>query len=353
MLPTDFAKILPHHRNIELFEALKTIFKLGTDVHEFIGSHPINLSRDNISCLLENDYLVCEKTDGIRLMMFVFEKIVYLYDRKNKFYQTDLIFDTHHLFLFDGEMYQEDQTYVFALFDTLVYDSASKIDYKLNKRLGYCFEFEKIIQKGFIKRKNSTVFKNFFIIPKQMFKSYAFPQVLESIKTLKHENDGLIFTPVNEPYKLCTRSSILKWKPPHLNTIDFQIKKTNHDGIFELLCNISVDQLNAFEESRNGYDTVMFFDYLFDDVKDEDIDGKIGEFSFDNERYSINMEDLSIRTGGWHLHRIRTDKDSPNNIKVVLDTINSIKESLTGDDLKQHQPTMMKNYKEREANNIT
>lgn len=359
MFPIDFAKPLAHNRSTELFETLKSIFKLGSETTEFIGSHPVNLSKDNIPYLLESDYLVCEKTDGIRLMMFVFEKIIYFYDRKNKFYQTDLIFDTHHLFLFDGEMYKEDQSYVFAIFDTLIYDSASKIDYKLNKRLGYCFEFEKIIKKGFIKRRNDSLFTNFFIIPKQMFKSYAFPQVLESIKTLKHENDGLIFTPVDEPYKLCSRSFILKWKPPHLNTIDFHIKKTIHTGVFELFCTISTDQLSAFEENRNSYSTMIFFDYYIayndvDNVTDADnIDEKIGEFSYQTGKYSINMEDLSVRQGGWCLHRIREDKDTPNNIKVVLDTIDSIKESITEEDLNQYRQTMMKNYKEREVKGIS
>jgi hypothetical protein len=38
---------------------------------------------------------------------------------------------------------------------------------------------------------------------------------------MNHENDGLIFTKVDSPYKPGRDFNIVKWKPPHLNTIDF------------------------------------------------------------------------------------------------------------------------------------
>jgi mRNA guanylyltransferase len=38
---------------------------------------------------------------------------------------------------------------------------------------------------------------------------------------LVHENDGLIFTVDKCPYYPGTCKEIIKWKPPHMNTIDF------------------------------------------------------------------------------------------------------------------------------------
>jgi mRNA guanylyltransferase len=35
---------------------------------------------------------------------------------------------------------------------------------------------------------------------KRMEFSYSIPKVFEAIEKLKHENDGLIFTPINQPY---------------------------------------------------------------------------------------------------------------------------------------------------------
>ena len=48
-----------------------------------------------------------------------------------------------------------------------------------------------------------------------------------------YNNDGLIFTPVNEPYPKTQKwSKLLKWKPIHLTTIDFfSIKKESVNGI--------------------------------------------------------------------------------------------------------------------------
>ena len=41
------------------------------------------------------------------------------------------------------------------------------------------------------------------------------------IPHLNHENDGLIYTKVDNPYRVGRDDNIIKWKPPHLNTIDF------------------------------------------------------------------------------------------------------------------------------------
>ena len=41
------------------------------------------------------------------------------------------------------------------------------------------------------------------------------------INYLPHENDGLIFTKLNSPYKPGTDDTLIKWKPPYLNSIDF------------------------------------------------------------------------------------------------------------------------------------
>jgi hypothetical protein len=40
---------------------------------------------------------------------------------------------------------------------------------------------------------------------------------------LLHENDGLIFTVEAVPYYPGTCQEIVKWKPSHMNTIDFEM----------------------------------------------------------------------------------------------------------------------------------
>jgi mRNA guanylyltransferase len=41
------------------------------------------------------------------------------------------------------------------------------------------------------------------------------------VPNLKHGNDGMIFTRNQAEYVIGRSNYILKWKPPHLNTIDF------------------------------------------------------------------------------------------------------------------------------------
>ena len=48
---------------------------------------------------------------------------------------------------------------------------------------------------------------------------------------LEHENDGIIFTVDAAPYYMGQCNHILKWKPEHLNTIDFEAVPLARDKI--------------------------------------------------------------------------------------------------------------------------
>ena len=45
----------------------------------------------------------------------------------------------------------------------------------------------------------------------------------EVVKQLTHESDGLIFTPIHDPYILGPCLKLLKWKPLEFNSADFKI----------------------------------------------------------------------------------------------------------------------------------
>lgn len=349
MLSTDFAREVSFEENEELLEIMAFEFHIEEKITDFIGSHPVSLSFDSIPILLEEDYFVCEKTDGIRLMMFIYNGFVYFYDRKNKFYQTDIICTIPTVYMFDGEMYLEDGKYIYAIFDTLIFNKKVRTADNLTKRLGYAFEFEKIVNKGSIQRKNDSKFNTFHIIGKNMFKSYSFDVVLDQISKLKHDNDGLIFTPVNDPYVLCSRSKIYKWKPPHLNTVDFLVAKTHDPGIYSLKCTVSEQQIRIIEKSP-GSGRTIHFDYFFLDEEDPkfDTEGFIGEFCFSNEKSIIDMNDLTVKNGGWVFYKHRSDKSTPNNIKIVLDTVDSLYSLVDAEALRKFQLEMRNNYKARE-----
>ena len=46
---------------------------------------------------------------------------------------------------------------------------------------------------------------------------------------MEHENDGLIFNHENKEYVIgTTNAGYIKWKPEHLNTVDFMVMP-NHN----------------------------------------------------------------------------------------------------------------------------
>lgn len=52
------------------------------------------------------------------------------------------------------------------------------------------------------------------------------------MKTIPHKNDGLIFTQITPAYQPGTNKTIIKWKPPHMNTVDFYVcPNTNIENI--------------------------------------------------------------------------------------------------------------------------
>ena len=64
---------------------------------------------------------------------------------------------------------------------------------------------------------------------KDMFEVWQTPYLFKLIDhdsgILLHENDGLIFTVDQCPYYPGTCEEIMKWKPPHMNTVDFLIER--------------------------------------------------------------------------------------------------------------------------------
>jgi mRNA guanylyltransferase len=205
-----------------LYESM--VSKLGLKKHEreFVGSHPISLSLSQVGMLLEEDYYVCEKSDGIREMLFLYDKTLYLYDRKNVFYRTRYRVTDETIFLLEGEIYIEECKYIFAIFDALIYKDENITSENLPTRLRFAHQFVRRLHTamGFCISIDSRYHK-FSIVLKDMMKSYGLGAILEAIPTMKHSNDGLIFTAVTDQYLLKKRSRTLKWKLPHLNTVDF------------------------------------------------------------------------------------------------------------------------------------
>ena len=122
---------------------------------------------------------------------------------------------------------------------------------------------------------------------------------------LPHESDGLIFQPVNEQYRAGPCPTVLKWKPPSHNSIDFRLKVAIQDlpGMLpKRICGLYV----------GGMDTPMFIMKWTKSLMQ--YNGKIIECLFDSD----NKE--------WVFMRERTDKSFPNSYATADSVWNSILE---------------------------
>ena len=92
----------------------------------------------------------------------------------------------------------------------------------------------------------------------------ASKKILDSVNEKTYKNDGLIFTPVNEPYPKTKKwSSLLKWKPAELNTIDFfavKIGSDNNIGKWQLYVQGDIPFTSTEEVNRRQTTKTVLFD---------------------------------------------------------------------------------------------
>ncbi len=327
-------------------------------IDQFPGGQPVSFQKSHINALMQQDYYVCEKSDGIRYLLYSIEAgHCFLINRK---YEIRLVHGLclpsasagfQNETLLDGELMEDALgegkfQLKFSIFDILLLEGHSVMHMKLNDRLNCVF---KHVMNPF-KQHQSKFNAPFTLELKQMHKSYGVQEVLKQvIPSLKHENDGLIFTPVNCPYVIGTWNSLLKWKPAHLNSVDFVLSCEEQAG-----CSYWVLLVQDRRE-------LVFWDHIspVDSTDDWWCTGKNGavlECVWDstrptmvsqNHQHSPKNVPTVQRIGGWKPLRERTDKKTANERSVVLSILQSIEQSVSEEELISHVGEMMRRYKER------
>ncbi len=217
----------------------------------FPGAQPVSFEKASIDLLQSEDYWVCEKSDGQRVLILIVtpastgRQEVFLIDRKNDYYKVDGIVFPHHMphdpeaarlggmrnhTLMDGELVIDcddrgNQKLVLLLFDLIVLDRELLANRPLSKRYGRLKSYIYPPYVDYLKRNPAMAARRPFDVQvKKMDLAYGIQKVLfETVPNLLHGNDGLIFTCLNSGYVMGTDPKILKWKPPYENTIDFKL----------------------------------------------------------------------------------------------------------------------------------
>ncbi|ORZ38738.1 mRNA capping enzyme, catalytic domain-domain-containing protein [Catenaria anguillulae PL171] len=225
--------------------------------NRFPGAQPVSFTQDNVNDLLNRNFFVCEKTDGLRIMLFAtynrqekkYES--FLINRSHDFYYTKVLLPVppepgvkpytkfHHGTLIDGELIVDTepdgrQVMRYLVFDCLTCRDKVLIARPFRIRLGHFHDFVlKPLKRMASERPDLMQRIPFQIEAKQMQLSYHVKEIFAEQPMLKHKSDGLIFTSSEEPYTLGTDQNILKWKPANENTVDFLLRH-NSRGEMEL-----------------------------------------------------------------------------------------------------------------------
>ena len=186
----------------------------------FPGSQPVSIEFKHFNTLASNQYVVCEKTDGLRFMLLAFmyggRKVCVLVNRAMEMFGCPLNFrkPIYDGTILEGELYEN----MFMVYDCLVSkgENIGKMDFLQRlERIEHIKKMLTVLKNDPIK----FAIKKFHALPDfDEFMNTYLPTVTQKI-------DGLVFTPVNDPVKIGTHETMFKWKPRDKNTIDFQFKR--------------------------------------------------------------------------------------------------------------------------------
>ena len=344
---------------------------LGRDKASFPGAQPVSFAARHMSALQKQDYYVCEKSDGIRCLLYLTNdgpnEVTYLIDRKNDYYWVDrthfpipndeTLFHTNTIV--DGELVNDTQPngtlqLKYLVFDCLVLDGNSLMQRTLDKRLAYFRDKVYTPYKALYKSYPEEIqYLKFIVEFKQMELAYGIKKLFQEIlPNLPHGNDGLIFTCRSTPYKFATDEHILKWKPENENSIDFVLSLS-----WPMLDPDSEDEREGRLSPIPDYSAMPTFDLL---VLTENGYLKYGTMFVEPQEWEEMkalgqpLDDRVVecwqdRQNRWRYLRFRDDKKEANYITTVEKVIESIQDKVSESDLINIAPRIREEWKKREA----
>lgn len=245
----------------------------------FPGPHPVSIERVHFDVLKSSEYLVCEKTDGVRhfLVCLEFEGKKYGILVNRALDMRTVVVAMPKDTLLDGELCEG----TFHIFDAVLVRGNRVSSMHLRDRLNWA--------------RNAAAGPKFSghlrlvvkeMVPREEFlelykKTHADPLV-----------DGYIFTPVAEPVRSETHETMFKWKPLSRITVDFVVKSGN----------------------LYIWDSRMGLVY----IQESPVDGYEGKI----------IECARDSANGWTFVKARPDKTHPNNRRTYIRTLNNIRENI-------------------------
>ncbi|TYJ54735.1 hypothetical protein B9479_004583 [Cryptococcus floricola] len=329
---------------------------------KFPGSQPVSFSTASLDLLEKKDFWVCEKSDGVRVLVFIVingfsgEQETWLIDRKQEFYNVKgLMFpkwdDRRQPLgesILDGELVidVDPQRLRFYGFDCLVLNGENIMSKNLEKRYARLRDWVVVpLEKHIRDNPEAKQYLPFEVLAKREDLSYHLKYVMkEHIPKLQHGHDGLIFTCVQTPYVMGTDENILKWKPPSENSIDFRIELR-----FPPIHDSDEPDYHAKPEfclhTWLGSERYEFFDFM--EMTDEEWESwKESGKPLDDRIVEVNWDGAMQ---AWRMMRIRDDKLHGNHKSIVEKILVSINDGVEIEELYARSDAIKSAWKSRAA----
>lgn len=342
----------------------------GLKSKRFTPSLPVAFRLQSLKSILNEDYWVCEKSDGVRVVVFLttsltsHEQELYLVDRKNTFFRVDLrmsdeidrLSNNLHDTVLDGELvYETSEEGVnktkLLLFDCLAINNENVTKLPFQWRYA-CLQNQVLpIIEAFLRRHtdiHSTL--GFEPLLKPMSRAYDVASILQKMPNLQHRTDGLIFTCLHSPYTFGSNFKILKWKPPGYVTIDFLLRfKQNMSE--KSTCRNTMDKMIEKPSLELHLRTNDNSHVYFDDIAIDDdewtrwkqcgtcLDGRIVECA----PIFVTSCTGEIREN-WKIIRLREDKIVANHYSIITRTLESIHHGVSESKLVKSVPGIARNW---------
>jgi len=347
----------------------------------FPGAQPVSFARQHLEELRRADYFMCEKTDGVRCLLYLSQfldngqpvECQFFIDRKNDFYfvQRDMVhippagddIGAFHVgTLLDGELVRQrlkngQQRLAYLIFDCLALDNDNITHRPFDKRYGRADQLVWRPYLAFAKRYPDDVASQPFQLElKKMEMPYGAEMMFKDrIPQLPHGNDGLIFTCVTTPYVSGTDKHILKWKPPWENTIDFKLEMGEFPMVRDEETGEQVEDWDAMPtiHLQTSYGNGDYRHFALLHLTDAEWEAMKGiKQMFDGRIIECYRDSATTQ---WRpkveedgTPRFRDDKTEPNHYSTVESVLQSIEDAVSEQDLIMASHKIRTAFKERQ-----
>ena len=195
-----------------IFQQCLRLAKSTRMKQQFIGSHPISLTRKELPRIRRFPYLVSLKATGIRFLCLIHNKYVWFISRSMEVF-AGLRHDNLEKFegtLLDGELIGEEEASDYLVLDCITHCGISCRSEPILERLRLSMELVSFMAKGPLQ-----------FHTQQYCDRTQLENLMRSSTNLKWDVDGIIFQPAKLPYRLGIDYNMFKWKPLGENTVDF------------------------------------------------------------------------------------------------------------------------------------